>query len=727
MPRARALDPPSHTSALHALADRAGILSEYRDQTGRETRVTTDETRVALLAALGIDASTDDAAQRALDELERATRDRLLDPVRVVRQGTDVSALALRLPPGWMGDIEWRVETRDESDRVIAVEGSSDAREFLCRLPQGQPPVGYYTVDVRVGRGSDERRSRQALIVVPHHAPRPRDVLGPRRVFGIIANLYSVRAPHDYGVGDLTTLGELLEWAGELGAEFVGVNPLHALRNRGSDISPYGPVSRLWRNPLYLDVEAIPEFAESIEAKSMTGWLTTRAELAELRASNRVEYARIMKLKRQLLEALHRTFASRHRDLDTERGRAYTAWLAEQSESLGIFATWCALDDHFARDANEVVPWQRWPERYRDPRAPDVAAFREANREQVDFHRWLQFELDRQLGAAAARGKSAGLAVGLYPDLAIGSARDGADSWMFRELFVEGASIGAPPDLYAPQGQNWGLPPLNPHRLRDDAYRYWIRLVRANLRHAGALRVDHVMGLFRQFWIPSGMTGEQGAYIRFPAADLLGILALEATRAGALVVGEDLGTVPPEVPPAMREWGLLSSDVLYFERDDEGGFKPADSYDAEALTTANTHDMATLTGWWEGTDIAIRRSVGLIGDDEKEAEARAERERERAALCERLAAEGIIPSSNAELSSVDLRAAVHELLCRTNAALVGFSLDDLAGERDPVNVPGVSADVYPSWTRRMTPSLPQLRASRTAAAVLRCEERRARR
>jgi 4-alpha-glucanotransferase len=235
------------------------------------------------------------------------------------------------------------------------------------------------------------------------------------------------------------------------------------------------------------------------------------------------------------------------------------------------------------------------------------------------------------------------------------------------------------------------------------------------------------MGLFRQFWIPSGMTGEQGAYIRFPAADLLGILALEATRAGALVVGEDLGTVPPEVPPAMREWGLLSSDVLYFERDDEGGFKPADSYDAEALTTANTHDMATLTGWWEGTDIAIRRSVGLIGDDEKEAEARAERERERAALCERLAAEGIIPSSNAELSSVDLRAAVHELLCRTNAALVGFSLDDLAGERDPVNVPGVSADVYPSWTRRMTPSLPQLRASRTAAAVLRCEERRARR
>jgi 4-alpha-glucanotransferase len=682
---------------------------------------------VALLAALGLDASTDDAARRALDQMDRETAGRFLDPVRVVRQGTDVSALALRLPRGWTGHIEWQVEIRDESDRVISVEGSGDAPELLCRLPHGQPAVGYYAVDVRVRHGGDEHRATQSLIVVPHHAPRARDILDGRRVFGVIANLYSVRTPLDYGVGDLRTLGDLLEWAAELGAEFVGVNPLHALRNRGSDISPYGPVSRLYRNPLYLDVEAVPEFAESIEAKSMTGWLTTRAELAELRASSRVEYARVMKLKRQLLEALHRTFASRHRDLDTGRGRAYTMWLAEQTDSLGTFATWCALDDHFARDANEVVPWQRWPDRYHDPRSPDVAAFREANREQVDFHRWLQFELDRQLGAAAARGRTAGLAIGLYPDLAIGSASDGADSWMFRDLFVEGASIGAPPDLYAPQGQNWGLPPLNPHRLREDAYRHWIRVVRANLRHAGALRVDHVMGLFRQFWIPSEMTGEQGAYLRFPAADLLGILALEATRAGALVVGEDLGTVPPEVPPAMREWGLLSSDVLYFERDARGGFKPTDAYDAEALTTANTHDMATLTGWWEGTDIAIRRSVGLIDGDEKEAEAREERARERAALCERLAAEGIIPSSGAELSSVDLRAAVHELLCRTRAALVGLSLDDLAGERDPVNVPGVSGDVYPSWTRRMTPSLPQLAASRTAAAVLRCEERRARR
>lgn len=722
-----AIDRPPLTSALHRLADRVGILPEYVDQTGRETRVTSDETRVAILAALGIDASTEELARHALAELDRTSRERILDPVRVVRHGTDISALDLHVPPDWRGRIEWAVTSRDESGRVTSVDGTSDAREHLCRLPQAHPPIGYYTLEVRLSQGSNERSATQSLIIVPHTAPRAADLLGDRRVVGLIANLYSIRAAHDFGVGDLTTLGELLEWTAELGGEFVGVNPLHALRNRGVDISPYGPVSRLYRNPIYLDIQAIPEFAESIEARNMSEWLTTRAELAELRSTNRVEYERVMRLKRQLLEALHRTFVSRHRDADTDRGRAYAAWLEQQDETLGLFATWCALDDHFARDTTDVVAWQQWPEAYRHPGLPEVAIFREANREQVDFHRWVQFELDRQLGDAARRGKEAGLAIGIYPDLAIASSPAGADTWMFPELFVQGASVGAPPDLYAPQGQDWGLPPLDPRRLSEDAYRYWIRLLRVNLRHAGALRVDHVMGLFRQFWIPSGMTGEHGAYVRFPSQDLLGIAALEATRAGALIIGEDLGTVPPEVPPAMREWGLLSSDVLYFERDDQGDFKPASAYDEDALTTANTHDMATLTGWWEGSDITIRRQVGLIDSDDMEATVRQERARERAALLDRLVAEGILESNDQELSTVALRGAVHEFLCRTNAALVGISLDDLAGEHEPINVPGVGCDVYPSWTRRVTPNLQQLRASRTAAGVLRCEGRRARR
>ena len=270
---------------------------------------------------------------------------------------------------------------------------------------------------------------------------------------------------------------------------------------------------------------------------------------------------------------------------------------------------------------------------------------------------------------------------------------------MFPELFAHGASIGAPPDPYSASGQNWGLPPISPRALRRTRYRYWIQLVRSALRHAGALRIDHVLGLFQQFWIPEGKSGADGAYVRFPADDMLGILALEASRAGAVVVGEDLGTVPPEVPPGLKKWKVLSSKVLYFEREGESGFKPAAAYDADALATANTHDMATLEGWWEGRDIELRAEVGLIEAGDVDAE-REKREIEKQALLDRLVRDGVATSDEISSGGATFRGAVHEFLCETPAVLVGLSLDDLLGEREPVNLPGVGPDKYASWSRK---------------------------
>jgi 4-alpha-glucanotransferase len=313
--------------------------------------------------------------------------------------------------------------------------------------------------------------------------------------------------------------------------------------------------------------------------------------------------------------------------------------------------------------------------------------------------------------------------VGLYQDLAIGTSPAGSDTWSFPDIFVDGVTIGSPPDPYSATGQNWGLPPIDPRRLAQNGYRYFIRLVRAAFRHAGALRIDHVMGLFRAFWIPEGHAGTDGAYVRYPSNDLLGILALESVRHNALVVGEDLGTVPPEVPPALAKWGLLSSKVLYFERGDAGAFLPADRYGADALATANTHDMATLAGFWEGHDIELRAQVGLLEPDAVDA-ARTERARDKRQLLRRLAEARVLPSgvdpnaADLQIASADLRGAVHDFLALTPSVLVGVALDDVAGERDPVNVPGVGGDRHPSWTRRMTKSLEELRTDADTEVAL---------
>jgi 4-alpha-glucanotransferase len=332
----------------------------------------------------------------------------------------------------------------------------------------------------------------------------------------------------------------------------------------------------------------------------------------------------------------------------------------------------------------------------------------------VDFHRWLQFETDRQLGEAAERAREAGLAIGLYQDLAIGTAPAGSDTWSFPDLFIRGACVGAPPDPYAATGQNWGLPPIDPRRLKEEGYRYFIRLIRAAFRHAGALRIDHVMGLFRSFWIPDGHSGADGAYVRYPSEDLLGILALESVRNHALVVGEDLGTVPPDVPPALAKWGVLSSKVLYFERGDAGSFAPAERYAPEALATANTHDMATLAGYWAGRDVELRADVGLITPADV-ASARDERARDKRELLRALARARVLEervdpdAEDPQISVAELRGAVHDFLALTPSVLVGIALDDVAGELEPVNVPGVGQEQHPSWTRRMGKSLTELR------------------
>ncbi len=706
--------------ALRALAKYVGILPEYVDQTGVVRRAS-DATRIALLAAMGLEADTERRARAARLALQTAVAQRTLAPARVVAAAqARVLPLGKRRPRAARG--RWRLEVTDERGDTRRSEGTARAGNLAAglRLPFAPTP-GYYHVTLHFGTAATEHIAEQMLVVTPGRCTTHADLglVGPG-VYGLLANLYTLRSARNWGAGDFTDLCDLVGFAGAHGAAFVGVNPLHALANVGDEISPYSPLSRLFRNPLYLDVTAVPELLECPAAQARLAHSDTRERIAALRARDRVDYAAVMEEKHAVLRELHRTFAARHRGHSTARGDAYERYRDTEGESLVDFATFSALRDERAARDPAARDWHRWPAGYRDRLSPEVEAFRAAHSEAVDYHCYLQFELDRQLTAVAEHARADGLALGVYQDLALGSSPSGADPWTFPGLFLEGGvSIGAPPDSLGPLGQNWGLPPIDPTALARDGYRYWIHLVRSAFRHAGALRIDHVMGLFRQFWIPPGRPGSDGAYVRMPAEDLLGILALESARARALVIGEDLGTVPAGLPRELARWGLLSMRVLYFGRDARGGFQPPRRYPARALVCANTHDMAPLAGYWNGRDLVLRRAAGQITSDAALATAQHERELERVALVRTLHDEGVLRSPAAPRgakargaergdggvstapSAGELRAAVHTFLARTPAALVGVSLDDLTGEVDPVNLPGVTLDVYPSWSRKM--------------------------
>jgi 4-alpha-glucanotransferase len=693
--------------ALRRLAARMGIAESYLDQSGGEQRVTTDATRERLLAAMGIDASTEAHALRALRRLRRKARSQWIAPVRVVRQRSRaMHHVRIRVPTLHVHEIHWTLTLRTEDGIAREWRGTvfgGPARTIALELPV-VPPLGYHDLTIELEAEGERRTGTQRLIVVPSRCTPPEARLQGRRAFGITANLYTVRSARNWGAGDLADLSTLAEWTAQVGGDFVGVNPLHALRNAGYDVSPYSPITRLFRNPLYIAVENVPELKDDAWARERIASPEVQGELAELRAARMLDYGRVMALRGPILDSLYRTFVAHERDAATPRGRAYAQFVEREDPQLTQFATFMAISEREGPDARQ------WPEPLRDANGAAVTALRTELADRVDFHRWLQFEMDRQMGCVASDATRAGLALGVYQDLAVGSAPSGSDVWANPGLFAPGATVGAPPDMYSDEGQNWGLPAINPHVLRETGYDYWVRLLRAGFRHSGALRLDHALGLFRMFWVPVGAAAREGTFVRSFVNDLFGILALESVRHGALVVGEDLGTVPPEVPKVLQRWGVLGSKVLVFERDiHRGRFRPAPEYPRLALATVNTHDLPPLVGWLEQRDIILRSEVGDLTDPEQQRGMRDGRTSDRWALIEMLIEAGLLPESAREnVRSEPLIAALHAFLRQTPSALVGLALDDLAREAEPVNIPGIWQDKYPSWSRRMRETLETL-------------------
>ncbi len=701
---------------LKALSDRLGILPLYVNYNATRQYLTSDETNEAILRAMGFGDLDEGSVYRALKTLETRAGSRLIEPVRVCALGPGTEHLVqLRTHAPTGAQVDWSLTLTPEIETAHSFEGrsvaSGDGGVVEVALPRALE-TGYHRIDATAKVAGGELHGRQCLIVTPDRCTGVSDLSAQKQLSGIWINLYSLRSRRNWGVGDFGDLRVLVAWSAEVGLDFVGLNPLHALRNRGTDVSPYRPVSRLYRNELYLDIGAIEEQSGCVAARQLMDSPRFRAERDRLRNADWIDYDAVFSLKRSVLECLHAEFEARHASGDTPRGREFRDYLDREGAALLDFATFTALDEYFRSATPAIRDWHDWPAQFRDARSAEVDRFRSEHGKEIAFQCFVQFELDRQLAAIADLARDKGLSIGLYQDLAIGTSPYGADPWMFRELFIDGLSIGAPPDELTPLGQNWGLPPMNPHRLRDSAYEYWRQLLRGAFAHSGALRIDHAMGLLRQFWIPDGCDGGGGAYVRLPADELFAILALESHRNRAVVIGEDLGTVPEGFSELLERWGVLSTRVLYFEREQEGEFIPPQNHSNRAYSVVATHDMVPLAGFREGRDLLLRRKAGAIADDAALEEAVAQRRRDFEALLRRLQSEGLVAQvTDLDSDSSRLCEATIAFLRRTPAPLIGISLDDLAGETEPVNLPGVGQDQYANWTRRMAVSLEDLRAS----------------
>jgi 4-alpha-glucanotransferase len=517
-----------------------------------------------------------------------------------------------------------------------------------------------------------------------------------------------------------------MRWAKRLGAAMVGVNPLHALPPGG--ISPYSPSSRLFHNPLYLHLEWIAEFKDP-GVRRLVAREAFQQKLTLLRQRETVPYEAVWQLKWPLLHTLFRIFTSTHVGPRTGRGRAFRRFLAEQGQPLQRFTLFQALQEHVTPRGARPRSWREWPTEYQHPDSPSVQRFLRTHQDQMNFYGYLEWQCDEQLKRVQSAAQRAGLPIGLYTDFAIGIDPNGADAWAFQDDFANGASVGAPPDLFSPKGQNWRLTPPHPDHIADSGYRLFVEGFRRNMRHSGLFRLDHAMGLFRLFWIPEGRSAAEGAYVKYPWQDILGILALESRRHNVIVVGEDLGTVTSEIRAHLMQAGLLSYRLLFFEKSDAGAFRSPHLYPPQAMTAVTTHDLPTLRGFWTGRDIELKEELGLYPDDTLIDRDKETRHRDRQAMLTALKDARVLPNDYPKASIASeldetLCRAVYTYLARTPCYLLAVPLEDLLGDRDTPNLPGASENTYPVWRMKAGPpgstmeTWPRVPRARMLAQVL---------
>jgi 4-alpha-glucanotransferase len=712
---------------LARLAERAGIATDYHDIAGT-LHLTSDDTKRAILTAMGFAIDSPASLIQALQEWDDAPWQRPCDLVQILRDGEagDPLSCYLVLEDGKEGSltVEWNI--RDEANAVVqegqAGPGLTAAEVRLLKghrhvrveipAPLGLS-LGYYTLTIRAESLVGGIEGSMRLIVAPRQCYIPPPLEANQRLWGLALQLYSLSSDRNWGCGDFTDLGRIVEWAGkELGAGVIGLNPLHALRNTTPyHISPYAPYSRLYLNELYIDLDQLPEWHESEEAQQQFLDPEFQATLRALRQTCQVDYDAVATAKRTMLDLAYSTFITEdysgeepHLQPNTERARRLERFIQSEGTPLELYATFQTLEEERRLIQSTSTTWHDWPKQFLMPGQP-VREFAKRHRKRIRFFQYIQWVASEQLNEIQRTAEQLAMPIGLYHDMALGADRNGAEAWIYQSVLALGADCGAPPDSFAPEGQNWGLPPINPHALRSSGYELLIQLLRNNFRSGGAIRLDHVMAFFRLFWIPRGRPASEGTYVHYPFEDLLAIVALESVRSRTLVIGEDLGTVPDWVREQLAKARVLSYRVFYFERYADGAMKPPGHYPAQSLAVTTTHDLPTLAGFWSGEDLQVRSRLGAFHDDTAHRQAWEERQRDKVRILNALQHERLLPTgmtenlATAPTMTTELCHAIHLYLARTPSYLVLANLEDGLGELSQTNLPG-TIDSHPNWTRK---------------------------
>jgi 4-alpha-glucanotransferase len=703
---------------IERLAQLRGIGDAYHNYRGELQRFSM-QTKTGILGAMGCVLDDDKVIAAEIAQLEAARYRKFLPAVataRGARIGFDINVTAREFG----GTIVWRLlfENGSRLDGAVSTADCAEvwrgdvAGSWITRrrfdLAVDLPP-GYHEFEAKISGGAADRC---LLIVSPPKCFEPPAIAAGRRLWGIAVQLYTLRSRTNWGIGDFSDLEMLIRWMAGCGAGFIGVNPLHALAPADpARSSPYSASNRHFLNVLYLAVPAIPEFEECAAARARMAEPEFASRLRALREQRLVDYRGVAEAKFEILALLYQDFRDTHLAVRSERGRSFLDFVARRGMPLQLHARFDALDRHFRATSGTASGWMNWPQEYRDVNGGAAARFALEHSAEVEFFAYLQWVAHEQLVRAQALTRELGMPIGLYGDYAVGANPSGSETWVSPSGYCLGAEIGAPPDPLALKGQGWGIPPPDPAAMQAQRLQGFVRLIRDNMRYYGALRLDHVMSLFRLWWVPAGCPATAGAYVHYPLQELLTVLSLESLRSSCLVVGEDLGVVPDEMREAMPQFGLYHYKVLLFEKI-SGRFRRPEEFERSALAAATTHDLPTLHSYWEARDIDLRRRLNLFPNAEIEGDVVRERDHDREMLLSALREQGLNPahpSAPLEPYTPELGQALHLYLARSSTALVALQIEDLLGMVDPVNVPGTDAE-YPNWQRKITVSIEDIAA-----------------
>lgn len=696
---------------IKQLTELVGFHKSYIDHFGKEV-FPSEEAQNALLSSMGFELD-DVSIKNSIVSLKNKKWKEPLEPIYILSPKNINNKLLISLPTESNQVLEIRITLENKSIKTLTVNTDDLNIEDIQVLSDGsytryeiELPVleeGYH----RLTLNFDDQNHQCELVCVPSQCYSPKEA-GAERVWGYAVQLYSLKNNKNWGLGNFSDLEEVVSSAANAGASVVGLNPLHALYySNSAHISPYSPSSRSYLNVLYIDITKIDNYAHCSAIHKRINEKNFIEQLTQLEKNELIDYSHTASLKQEILELLFEDFFQHKETLYINSFQAFEKYLESEGENLHLYATYEALYEYFSLNFPNTYTWKKWSLEYQSPQSASVKTYQKANAKRILFYSFLQWIAHKQLSAVKDLTEAENMPIGLYLDLAVGCDGGGFDVWSEQSLYAKGASIGAPPDTMNNLGQDWGLTPINPVKLRESGYKALITALRSSMKYAGAIRIDHILGLMRQYWVAPGMKASEGIYISFPFEEILSIIALESKRNNCIVIGEDLGTVPEGFSEHMQSYGLLSYKIFFFERWWETGlFKRPEIYSDKAIVTASTHDLPTIKGWWMGRDLQWREKLSLYPTEELGIKDRSDRilDRERliSALQDfNLLTEDQTPSLSPPEINKALTIAVHEYLASTPSPIHLIPLEDALDIIEQVNIPG-TIDEHPNWKQKLS-------------------------